>query len=165
MYSIHVGDYIVYPSQGVAQIKGLSTFHVCGEEVKCFLLQVKESKDHILIPIDQVTQCGLRPVISRQSTEEVLKTLSSPDFPPKKTSWIQRFRTYREHLNSGILNNVAKVFRDLYLMKQEGPLSFGQMRLLERSQHMLIEELAIALEQDRAQISRLICAHALTCMG
>ncbi len=165
MYSIQVGDYIVYPSQGVAQIIDQATFDVSGEELECFLLKVKDSSNHIMVPVDRVTQCGLRPVISRQSTEEVLQTLSRHNPPPRRTSWIQRFRTYREHLNSGVLNNVAKVFRDLYQMKQEGPLSFGQMRLLERSQQMLIEELSIALEQDQVQIDHMICAHARQCAG
>ena len=61
------------------------------------------------------------------------------------------------------MDEVALVFRDLALMKKRGPLSFGQMRLLERSRRMCVHEIAIALDLDAKQVSLMI-QELLECM-
>ncbi len=49
-----------------------------------------------------------------------------------------------EMLKSGSPSEVAKVLRDLYRLKVEKDLSFGERRLLDTARALLVTEMALA---------------------
>ena len=53
-------------------------------------------------------------------------------------------REYMDMLKSGSPFQVAKVLRDLYRLKGDKDLSFGERRLLDTARSLLIRELALA---------------------
>ena len=69
--------------------------------------------------------------------------------------------------------SAAEVLRDLYVMKSAGNLSFGQLRLFERSRRMVVHELSIALGEkperieswivDRIRVANEIRTPSATC--
>jgi CarD family transcriptional regulator len=58
--------------------------------------------------------------------------------------WNRRYREYTEMLKSGSPFEVAKVLRDLYRLKGDKELSFGERRLLDQARSLLVTELALA---------------------
>ena len=49
-----------------------------------------------------------------------------------------------DKIKTGSLYEVAEVFRDLCLLKQTKDLSFGERKLLDTAQGLLVKELSIA---------------------
>ncbi|HEV8247636.1 MAG TPA: CarD family transcriptional regulator, partial [Polyangiaceae bacterium] len=58
--------------------------------------------------------------------------------------WNRRFRAYTEMLKSGLPQEIAKVLRDMYRLKFDKDLSFGERRLLDQARSLLVQELALA---------------------
>ena len=114
----------------------------------CFHLRVLITGHEIWIPVASVARCRLRNLSQVAEAERALAVFDTapPDY--KGVSWIQRSRAYEDSLSGGQLDQVIVVYRDLLLMKQRGPLSFGQIRLLERARRMVICEIALVLELD-----------------
>jgi CarD family transcriptional regulator len=61
-----------------------------------------------------------------------------------------------EMLKSGSPTEVAKVLRDLFRLKGDKDLSFGERRLLDTARSLLVTELALALETEEAKIDETI---------
>lgn len=156
MLNFQIGSFVVYPAQGVAEIEGVENRRLAGHFVRCMKVRLLDTDYNIWIPINGVQQCGLRHVASRRVASRALQVFRRPPPTYKGISWIQRSRGYEERLAGGSLDEVAIVLRDLALMKRRGPLSFGQMRLFERSKRMFVHEIAIALELDPTQVNLLI---------
>ena len=156
MSNFQIGNFVVYPAQGVAEIEGVENRRLGGHSFPCLKVRLLDTEYNIWIPLNGVQQCGLRHVASRRVASRALQVFRRPPPTYKGISWIQRSRGYEQRLAGGLIDEVAIVFRDLALMKRRGPLSFGQMRLLERSKRMFVHEIAIALELDPQQVDRLV---------
>jgi CarD family transcriptional regulator len=59
-----------------------------------------------------------------------------------------RFRAYTEMLKSGSPYEIAKVLRDMYRLKFDKDLSFGERRLLDQAKSLLVKELALAKQMN-----------------
>ena len=59
-----------------------------------------------------------------------------------------------EKIKTGSIFEVAEVFRDLYRLKGQKPLSFGERRMLDTAKNLVIKELAIARGAPEAKIER-----------
>jgi len=70
----------------------------------------------------------------------------------KSQPWNRRYREYMEMLKSGSPFEVAKVLRDLFRLKGDKDLSFGERRLLDTAKALLVAELALALKTKEASI-------------
>jgi CarD family transcriptional regulator len=55
-------------------------------------------------------------------------------------------------LKSGLPSEIAKVLRDMYRLKFDKDLSFGERRLLDQARSLLIQELALAKRVAPASI-------------
>jgi CarD family transcriptional regulator len=65
--------------------------------------------------------------------------------------WSRRFRAYTEMIKSGSPNEVAKVLRDMYRLKFDKDLSFGERRLLDQAKSLLMKELAVAMKMTEVE--------------
>ena len=61
-----------------------------------------------------------------------------------QTTWNRRYRKYLEKIKSGAIEDVAEVMRDLYILRTEKPLSFGERKMLETARHLLVQELCVS---------------------
>jgi CarD family transcriptional regulator len=66
--------------------------------------------------------------------------------------WSRRFRAYTEMIKSGSPHEVAKVLRDMYRLKFDKDLSFGERRLLDQAKSLLMKELAAAKKMTEAAL-------------
>ena len=87
---------------------------------------------------------GLRKVVSRKEAKLVLDVLKEKKIAVTSQPWNRRYREYTEMLNSGSLFEVAKVLRDLSLIKGDKDLSFGERGLLDKAKSLLVTELAVS---------------------
>ena len=141
--SFQIGDRAVYPAHGVAEIVAIETKEIAGSRKEFYVLRVVQSEMKLMIPCDGADRAGLRSVATAETVEKVFVVLRADEVAVKPGPWNRRFREYTELVNSGSLIEVAKVFRDLWRIRPERELSYGERRLLEHSKNLLVAELAL----------------------
>jgi len=151
--TFRIGDKAVYRNHGVAVITGIETIEMYGSLQNVYVLEVMDSKrDRVMIPVDKVNSVGLRSLISQEEVDEVYEILRERPGKFDQQTWNRRQRKYTEKINTGSVYDVAEVLRDLYLLKFDKTLSFGEKRMLDRAQQLLVKELAIAREMDEKEV-------------
>ncbi|MFH1887410.1 MAG: CarD family transcriptional regulator [Pseudomonadota bacterium] len=139
-----VGDLAVYPAHGVGKIESIEGRSIGGFQQTFYIMRILENDMVIMIPTTNVDSVGLRDVIQEKEVSDVYAILGEKDIPQDTQTWNRRYRDYMEKIKTGSLFEVAGVFRDLYLLKSTKDLSFGERKLLDTAQTLLLKELSIA---------------------
>jgi len=149
-----IGDMAVYPAHGVGEVTDIQTRSLGGKERSFYILRVVENGMKIMVPVETAAAAGLRPLISRKEAKKVLEVLKSEDVAVKTQPWNRRYREYMEMLKSGSPFEVAKVLRDLFRLKSDKDLSFGERRLLDTARSLLVTELALSLGKKEESVEK-----------
>ena len=150
-----VGDKVVYPAHGVGEIEAIRTQMISGTEKRMFMLRILDTDMKIMIPIDHVQSVGLRKVIDRQMVAEVYKILRQKQkrrMEGDQPTWNRRYREYTEKIKTGSILEIAKVLRDLFVLKGDKELSFGERKMLDTARNLLVKELSIARSHSEEKI-------------
>lgn len=148
-----VGDLAVYPAHGVGQIQAVESRTVNGEKHDFYILKVLENGMVIMIPTDNVDSVGLREIIDRREVSKVYSVMSNrKDVIADNQTWNRRYREYMDKIKTGSLYDVAEVFRDLFLLKLTKDLSFGERKLFDTAQVLLVKEISTAKNADEETI-------------
>jgi CarD family transcriptional regulator len=144
MQTFRVGDKAVYPGQGVGEVLGIEHKEIAGQRQSFYVLKILENNMKIMIPINKVGSVGLRDIISEEEVAEVYSILRTKTVAVDSTTWNRRYREYMEKIKTGSVFEIAAVLRDLYLLKYDKDLSFGERKMLDTARSLLVKELAIA---------------------
>ncbi len=148
-----VGDKAVYPAHGVAEVVGLETREIGGNKQTFYILKILDTGTKIMIPTRNVTAVGLREVIAEQEVKEVYNILKSKEISVVEgQTWNRRYREYMDKIKTGSVFEIAEVLRDLYLLRSDKDLSFGERKMLDTARSLLIKELAIAKDCDEQDV-------------
>jgi CarD family transcriptional regulator len=87
----------------------------------------------------------MRTLIEKDRVSSIYDILGDkPEDGQALASWSRRQRGYNEKIKSGDLFEVAEVLRDLYLIKEDKELSYGEKKVLELARKLLVKEVALA---------------------
>ncbi len=148
----NIGDLAVYPAHGVGRIEGVEDRTIGGIPQAFYIMRILENDMVIMIPTQNVESVGLRELICEDDINNVYAILGEKDIPQDNQTWNRRYRDYMEKIKTGSLFEVAGVFRDLYLLKSSKDLSFGERKLLDTAQTLLLKELSIARQTSEDTI-------------
>lgn len=148
MVTFKVGDNAVYPGHGVVVVKAIETKEILGNKQTFYSLQLVDSGMKIMIPRDNVESVGLRPIISKEEAARVVGILKEKDVKIDTQTWNRRYREYMEKIKTGSVYEIAEVLRDLFLLKADKELSFGERKMLDSARTLLLKELTLATSQD-----------------
>ncbi len=149
----HIGDLAVYPAHGVGKIEAIESRVVNGEKHDFYIMKVLENNMLIMIPVSNVDSVGLRDVIDKKEIPKVYEVMKSKkDSGSDNQTWNRRYREYMDKIKTGSLYDVAEVFRDLSLLKLTKDLSFGERKLYDTAQILLVKELSTAKKTDEKTI-------------
>ena len=148
MVSFKVGDNAVYPGHGVGKILAIETKEILGNKQTFYSIQIVETGMKIMIPRDNVASVGLRPIISKQEASEVVAILKIKDVKIDNQTWNRRYREYMEKIKTGSVFEIAEVLRDLFLLKVDKELSFGERKMLDTARNLLLKELSLATSEQ-----------------
>src|SRR5437764_14585911 len=81
--SLHVGDRVVYPNQGICKITGVSTKQIAGQNWEVVTLAREEDGATVMVPKAKVMGIGLRKVASVDAIDKVFDELASPGNDPQ----------------------------------------------------------------------------------
>jgi CarD family transcriptional regulator len=148
-----VGDLAVYPAHGVGEITAIETRVVNGEEHDFYIMKVLENGMVIMIPTWNVESVGLRDIIDEKDIPKVYDVMKNRDSSAgDNQTWNRRYREYMDKIKTGSLFDVAEVFRDLFLLKLTKDLSFGERKLYDTAQVLLVKELSTAKKADEKAV-------------
>lgn len=147
-----IGDIGVYPSHGVGVIQSIENKKISDQEQTFFIFRILDSDMTIMIPINNIESVGLRRVIHEEEVPRVYDILKKRDVDIESQTWNRRFREYTQKIKSGSVFEVAEVLRDLFTLKLEKDLSFGERKMLDAARGLLVKELSIAQDSPEATI-------------
>ena len=149
---VKVGDTVVYPHHGAAQVDAIETRTVKGRPTEYLVLRVAQGDLVVRVPSDNVDLVGVRDVVGKEGLDQVFDVLRQP-YTEEPTNWSRRYKANLEKLASGDVIKVSEVVRDLWRRDQERGLSAGEKRMLANARHILISELALAenTNEDKAE--------------
>lgn len=147
-----VGDKAVYPGQGVGEVLGIEHKEVAGQRQSFYVLRILENGMKIMIPINKVGSVGLREIIDDEAVEKVYRILRQDEVSVDATTWNRRYREYMEKIKTGSVFEIAEVLRDLYRLRSDKELSFGERKMLDTARSLLLKELSLAKNCDEEQI-------------
>ena len=143
--TFQVGDLAVYPAHGVGRIEAIESKVVNGETHDFYIMKIVENGMVIMIPTWNVKAVGLRDVISENEIPKIIDVIKSKrESDIDNQTWNRRYREYMDKIKTGSLYEVAEVFRDLSLLKLTKDLSFGERKLYDTAQGLLVKELSTA---------------------
>ena len=144
MATFKVGDVVVYPSHGVAEVVSIEKRDIGGELQVFYMLKIMENGMRVMVPLANIEQRGMREIISSEEADKVFDVLKKREKKMESTTWNRREREYREKIKTGSLFEVAKVLRDLYVLKGDKELSFGERKILDIARSLLVREISIS---------------------
>jgi CarD family transcriptional regulator len=142
--SLKVGDNAVYPGHGVGRVLSIDTKEIMGTKHSFFTIEIIETGMKIMIPATNLQNVGLRPIISESEAQEVIRILKMNEAKVDNQTWNRRYREYMEKIKTGSVFEIAEVLRDLFLLKVDKELSFGERKLLDTARGLLLKELRLA---------------------
>ena len=147
-----VGEKVVYPAHGVGEIEAIRMQVISGTEKRFYMLRILDTDMKIMIPVDNVESVGLRKVIDRHMVSQVYKVLRQKKVEADQQTWNRRYREYTEKIKTGSILEIAKVLRDLFVLKGDKELSFGERKMLDTARNLLVKELSIARSHSEDKI-------------
>ena len=147
-----VGDKAVYPAQGVAEVIRIEEKDIAGGRQKFYVLRILDTDRKILVPVANAGAVGLREVISEQEIREIFDILRERTIAFDNQTWNRRYRGFMDKIKTGSIYDVAEVLRDLYRLKTDKQLSFGERRMLDTARGLIVKEIAIARKQTEDQV-------------
>lgn len=139
-----IGDKLVYPAHGVAEVEKMEKRNIGGIEQSFYVLRLLDSGMTLMVPIANEEQVGMRPIVQESDADRVFEVLKKREKVTDGTTWNRRHREYMEKIKTGSVFEVAKVLRDLYVLKGDKELSFGERKMLDTARSLLMLEISIA---------------------
>lgn len=148
-----VGEKAVYPAHGVGVIKSIEERSFDGTTSQLFyILKILDNGMTIMVPLQNADAIGMRNVIDVEHVEQVYDTLRDRETPTDNQTWNRRYREYMQRIKTGDLLEIARVLRDLALMKKEKNLSFGERKMFDQAKSLLVQEISVARDTEEGVI-------------
>ncbi len=144
------GDLAVYPAHGVGRIESIETREVDGDKQDFYIMDVFEKNMVIMIPIKNANSVCLRNVVGKDEIPKIYKILQKkPRAFVNNVTWSRRHRDYMDKIKTGSLYDVAEVYMEIFNLKFVKELSFGERKLFDMVQSLLINEICIVKNEER----------------
>jgi CarD family transcriptional regulator len=149
-----IGDLAVYPAQGVGIIEAIESREVMGSKQNFYIMKIMGNGMKIMIPTDSAKAVGLREVIPKKEIPKVYAILRNKDVTIDKQTWNKRYREYLEKIKTGSVFEIASVLRDLFMLKVDKNLSFGERKMMDTAKNLLVKEISVASNSAETKIEQ-----------
>jgi CarD family transcriptional regulator len=136
-----VNEFVVYPAHGVGQIVSIEEQEVAGFKLELFVISFAKDKMTLRVPTSKVTAVGMRKISDPEAARRSLEILTGRA-RIKRTMWSRRAQEYETKINSGDINAIAEVVRDLYRSDAQPEQSYSERQLYEAALDRMVREIA-----------------------
>lgn len=139
---------VMYPGYGVATIQDIIIRYVGGNKSEFFQLKFVSKDMTILVPIEKIDMVKLRKLCDERDIARLCSLLSEPFSMPKEerlltVTWSKRYKDYQEKIQSGNIEEICSMYRELKNLEAQKDLSFGEKTILLQIENLLAEEVSI----------------------
>ena len=138
-------DYVVYPTHGVGLVIDIEKREVVGQKLEMYVIEFIKDKLILRVPVDKAKALKLRKVSRPSKIQSVLKILSEKA-KIKRTMWSRRAQEYDLKINSGNIQQIAEVVRDLNRANNQIEQSYSERQLFELSYDRFLREVIAGLK-------------------
>jgi len=149
-----VGDLAVYPAHGVGRIESIEAKELYGQNQHFYIMRILENNMVIMIPTQNAEHVGLREIVREKEVPKIFKILKAKNIEFDNQTWNRRYREYMEKIKTGSVYEVAEVLRDLFLLRLDKELSFGERKMLDTAKNLLVKEISIAKRVNEEKIEK-----------
>lgn len=147
-----LNEIVVYPGYGAAKISCIVEKKVGAACVSFFELRFINKDMMILIPVQSSGTVGIRKLSSNEIIDAIFSSLSKPVAKIEReltaSNWNKRNKEYQYKLRTGDIKEICEVYRDLKYISVKKELSFGEKNLLQQTETLLVEEIALVTNVD-----------------
>ncbi len=149
--NFNIGEKVVYPSHGVGEILDIEQQKIAGQEINVYVINFPQDKMTLRIPVSRANSSGLRGVINKDDLEKVYATLQGRPRTGNKM-WSRRAQEFETKINSGNIDQIAEVVRDLY-KENDGDRSYSERTIYEEALNRLATEISILENTSESRAS------------
>ncbi len=150
-----VGDKIVHPMHGAGVVDNIVERKVNGVIRSYYELKLPLGGMLVMIPTDNCSEIGVRPVINKEQGECVMTSFEDIEVEMDQ-NWNRRYRENMLRMKSGDLIEVARVVKGLMLRDEARGLSNGERKMLHSAKQILISELVLSQSSSYEEIEERI---------
>ena len=136
-----LSEFVVYPAHGVGQITAIEEQEVAGFKLELFVISFSKDKLTLRVPTSKVSGVGMRKISDSETARRSLEILTGRA-RVKRTMWSRRAQEYETKINSGDINAIAEVVRDLYRSEAQPEQSYSERQLYEAALDRMVREIA-----------------------
>jgi CarD family transcriptional regulator len=136
-----VGERVVYPSHGVGEIIQIESQAIGEIKLEVYVISFPHDKMTLRVPVSRATASGLRTLATESDVNNVYNILNDK---PKRGNkmWSRRAQEYETKINSGQIEAIAEVVRDLY-KNVDNDRSYSERTIYESALNRLATEIAV----------------------
>ncbi len=138
-------DFVVYPTHGVGQVIDIEKREVVGQKLEMYVIEFVRDKLILRVPVEKAKGLSLRKVSKPSKIQSVLKILGQKA-KIKRTMWSRRAQEYDLKINSGDIEQIAEVVRDLNRANNQVEQSYSERQLFELSYDRFLREVVAGLK-------------------
>jgi CarD family transcriptional regulator len=150
-----LNEFVVYPAHGVGQIVAVEDQEVAGFRLELFVINFAKDKMTLRVPTSKVTGVGMRKLSEPDVAKRSLDILTGRA-RIKRTMWSRRAQEYEAKINSGDINAIAEVVRDLYRSDAQPEQSYSERQLYEAALDRMMREIAAVQKLSEIEALKVI---------
>ena len=145
--NFNIGDTVVYPSHGVGQINSIDKIQIGEVKSKCLSIIMEQDNLTVSIPIEKISEVGLRKLSSKKNMMNALNLLKGKA-RVRRMMWSRKAQEYLNKINSGDPILISEVIRDLYKKNNQPEPSYSERQMFQSAIERLARELAAVEKID-----------------
>ncbi len=153
--TFEVGQKVVYPNHGVSVVEEISSADFDEIEQTLYHLRLLSNNSKVMVPKENLDLVGLRPLGDKGQIRKLFETLENGQIATYK-DWKGRYKQNLDKMKTGLLQEVADVLKNLYLVSQKKSLSFREKKMFERAKYFIVSEVAQVKGRDEEEAEKMI---------
>ena len=141
-----VGDKVVYPGQGVSHVESISEEELAGTVMNCYTLKLLTTDSKVVVPVNNTSRVGLRPLADRTEVESIMERLRANDTSDSH-DWKDRYKANLDRIKTGELQEIVDVLLCLADVAGRKTLSFRERKMFDHARQLLVFEVAEVVER------------------
>jgi len=154
-HGFKLSEFVVYPAHGVGQIVSIEEQEVAGFKLELFVINFVKDKMTLRVPTSKVAAVGMRKLSDMDAARRSLEILTGRA-RVKRTMWSRRAKEYEAKINSGDINAIAEVVRDLFRSDAQPEQSYSERQLYEAALDRMMREIAAVHKLTETEALKMI---------
>lgn len=150
-----VGEHVVYPVQGVGEIRSIEKRPFKDQEVLYYEIYFETTDMTVMVPVEKAEAIRIRKIVSEKESVAALAQIGA-DYVPSTADWKTRYQQNLDKLKTGDINDVAVVVRALYDRSKLKELPILERKLYDNAIKLLIDEISISMKKTKKESEALI---------